>query len=77
MGEIKTISQGEESHNMVLILEGEETRKLLTSFQIGYIVGEMEFLTGETRTASVVIQSETAVRVIIVKVTNSNFKTLG
>lgn len=74
MGEVKTlgpekqfITQGTESHNMVLILEGtvdvieEETGKRLVSLGAGDIVGEMGFLTGEARSASVVTRSDTEI----------------
>ncbi len=70
MGKIKSIAsgvqfitQGEESHNMVLILEGkvdvvrEDTRQILTTLKSGDIVGEMGFLTDEPRSASVVTRS--------------------
>lgn len=74
MGEVKTlapddqfITQGEASHNMVLILEGradvveEHTGKVLISLRTGDIVGEMGFLTGESRSASVIARSETEI----------------
>jgi len=74
MGEIKSvksgqqfISQGESSHNMVLILDGEvdvireNTQGVLAKLKSGDIVGEMGFLTGEARSASVVARSEAEV----------------
>ncbi|MCK5311265.1 MAG: cyclic nucleotide-binding domain-containing protein, partial [Desulfobacteraceae bacterium] len=70
MGEVKTIekgqkfiSQGEASHNMVLILEGsadiiqETTKEVLGTVEQGEIVGEMGFVTDEPRSASVITQS--------------------
>lgn len=74
MGQVKTlgpddqfITQGEASHNMVLILEGavdvveEQTGKSLVTLGAGDIVGEMGFLTGQDRSASVITRSETEI----------------
>lgn len=74
MGVVKTlkagdqfITQGEESHNMILILEGRvdvlknHTGDPLISIKAGDIVGEMGFLTGEPRSASVITRTETEI----------------
>lgn len=83
MGEVKTlkkdqqfITQGEYSNNMVLILDGRvevikgETNESLAFMESGEVVGEMAFLTGEARSASVVTRSDTEIFEIDHKVIN-------
>jgi len=93
MGEIKTlekdqkfISQGDTSHNMVLILDGEvdvileDTKEILTKLGKGDIVGEMGFLTDEPRSASVVTRSNAEVFEIdqkLIKLVSKRFPKIG